>query len=132
MYLSTCAKLQSLRDSRLKTRSMAYTTGTVRFGSLSVHCMKVKIGTNLIQKTLKVGTGLSLKLFYFGKFGAATRYNLLLPDHGCHTNNDTMRGFLKDHLVKSRPFGLVEDKKWIVTTKLECGAVVGIFGQKAS
>ncbi|KAJ0814635.1 putative mitochondrial carrier domain protein [Helianthus annuus] len=32
---------------------------------------------------------------------------------------------LKDYLVKSRPFGLVEDKELSVTTKLACGAVAG-------
>ncbi|KAM0069944.1 putative mitochondrial carrier protein [Helianthus debilis subsp. tardiflorus] len=36
---------------------------------------------------------------------------------------------LKDHLVKTRPFGLVEDTELSVTTKLACGAVAGTIGQ---
>ncbi|XP_076950558.1 mitochondrial adenine nucleotide transporter ADNT1-like [Bidens hawaiensis] len=36
---------------------------------------------------------------------------------------------LKDYLVKSRPFGLVEDTELSVTTKLACGAVAGTVGQ---
>ncbi|KAL8263867.1 hypothetical protein R6Q59_021997 [Mikania micrantha] len=36
---------------------------------------------------------------------------------------------LKDYLVKSRPFGLVEDKELNVITKLACGAVAGTIGQ---
>lgn len=36
---------------------------------------------------------------------------------------------LKDWLVKSRPFGLVEDTELGVTTKLACGAAAGTVGQ---
>lgn len=36
---------------------------------------------------------------------------------------------LKDWLVKSRPFGLVEDTELSVTTKLACGAAAGTVGQ---
>ena len=36
---------------------------------------------------------------------------------------------LKDWLVKSRPFGLVEDRELSVTTKLACGAAAGTVGQ---
>ncbi|KAD6453563.1 hypothetical protein R6Q59_015413 [Mikania micrantha] len=36
---------------------------------------------------------------------------------------------LKDYLVKTRPFGLVEDTELSVTTKLACGAVAGTVGQ---
>ncbi|MFS7903898.1 putative ubiquitin-conjugating enzyme E2, ubiquitin-conjugating enzyme/RWD [Helianthus anomalus] len=36
---------------------------------------------------------------------------------------------LEDCLVKSRPFGLVEDKELGMKTKLACGAVAGTFGQ---
>ncbi|XP_019170025.1 PREDICTED: mitochondrial adenine nucleotide transporter ADNT1-like isoform X1 [Ipomoea nil] len=36
---------------------------------------------------------------------------------------------LKDWLVKSRPFGLVQDSELSVTTKLACGAAAGTVGQ---
>ncbi|KAL7259097.1 hypothetical protein ACSBR1_005072 [Camellia fascicularis] len=36
---------------------------------------------------------------------------------------------LKDWLIKSRPFGLVEDTELSVTTRLACGAVAGTVGQ---
>lgn len=36
---------------------------------------------------------------------------------------------LKDWLVKSRPFGLVEGTELSVTTKLACGAAAGTVGQ---
>ena len=36
---------------------------------------------------------------------------------------------LKDWLVKSRPFGLVEDTELGVATKLACGAAAGTVGQ---
>lgn len=36
---------------------------------------------------------------------------------------------LKDWLVKTRPFGLVEDTDLGVTTRLACGAVAGTIGQ---
>ncbi|KAA3460104.1 mitochondrial adenine nucleotide transporter ADNT1-like isoform X1 [Gossypium australe] len=36
---------------------------------------------------------------------------------------------LKDWLIKSRPFGLVEDSELGVTTKLACGAAAGTVGQ---
>ncbi|THG08342.1 hypothetical protein TEA_027840 [Camellia sinensis var. sinensis] len=36
---------------------------------------------------------------------------------------------LKDWLIKTRPFGLVEDSELSVTTKLACGAAAGTVGQ---
>lgn len=36
---------------------------------------------------------------------------------------------LKDWLIKSRPFGLVEDTELSVITKLACGAAAGTVGQ---
>ncbi|CAN6444316.1 unnamed protein product [Victoria cruziana] len=36
---------------------------------------------------------------------------------------------LKDWLIKTRPFGLVEDNELGVTTRLACGAVAGTVGQ---
>ncbi|KAG5529046.1 hypothetical protein RHGRI_029645 [Rhododendron griersonianum] len=36
---------------------------------------------------------------------------------------------LKDWLIKSRPFGLVEDSELSVTTRLACGAATGTVGQ---
>ncbi|XP_031485988.1 mitochondrial adenine nucleotide transporter ADNT1 [Nymphaea colorata] len=36
---------------------------------------------------------------------------------------------LKDWLIKTRPFGLVEDNELGVTTRLACGAVAGTIGQ---
>ncbi|KAL3844500.1 hypothetical protein ACJIZ3_001903 [Penstemon smallii] len=36
---------------------------------------------------------------------------------------------LKDWLIKSKPFGLVEDSELSVTTKLACGAAAGTVGQ---
>ncbi|KAK7301739.1 hypothetical protein RJT34_12611 [Clitoria ternatea] len=36
---------------------------------------------------------------------------------------------LKDWLVHSKPFGIAQDSKLSVTTRLACGAVVGIVGQ---
>lgn len=36
---------------------------------------------------------------------------------------------LKDWLIKSRPFGLVEDSELSLTTKLACGAAAGTVGQ---
>ncbi|PPD95839.1 hypothetical protein GOBAR_DD07146 [Gossypium barbadense] len=36
---------------------------------------------------------------------------------------------LKDWLIKSRPFGLVEDSELSVTTRLACGAAAGTVGQ---
>lgn len=36
---------------------------------------------------------------------------------------------LKDWLIKSRPFGLVEDTDLSVTTRLACGAAAGTVGQ---
>ncbi|GFZ06633.1 adenine nucleotide transporter 1 [Actinidia rufa] len=37
--------------------------------------------------------------------------------------------FLKDWLIKSRPFGRIEDSELSVTTKLACGAAAGTVGQ---
>lgn len=36
---------------------------------------------------------------------------------------------LKDWLIKTRPFGLVEDSELSVTTRLACGAAAGTVGQ---
>lgn len=36
---------------------------------------------------------------------------------------------LKDWLIKSRPFGLVQDSELSVTTRLACGAFAGTIGQ---
>ena len=36
---------------------------------------------------------------------------------------------LKDWLIKSKPFGLVEDNELSVTTRLACGAAAGTVGQ---
>lgn len=36
---------------------------------------------------------------------------------------------LKDWLIKSRPFGLVQDSELSVTTRLACGAAAGTIGQ---
>jgi solute carrier family 25 phosphate transporter 23/24/25/41 len=36
---------------------------------------------------------------------------------------------LKDWLIKSRPFGLVQDTDLSVTTRLACGAAAGTVGQ---
>jgi hypothetical protein len=36
---------------------------------------------------------------------------------------------LKDWLIKTRPYGLVEDSELSVTTRLACGAVAGTIGQ---
>lgn len=36
---------------------------------------------------------------------------------------------LKDHLIKKKPFGLVEDSELSVTTRLACGAAAGTVGQ---
>ncbi|XP_010549230.1 PREDICTED: mitochondrial adenine nucleotide transporter ADNT1-like, partial [Tarenaya hassleriana] len=36
---------------------------------------------------------------------------------------------LKDWLVKSRPFGIVDNSELTVTTRLACGAVAGTIGQ---
>ncbi|KAM0069383.1 hypothetical protein Hdeb2414_s0001g00001131 [Helianthus debilis subsp. tardiflorus] len=48
--------------------------------------MKVKNGSRPVG-TPKVGTELVLKIFRFGKFGTGTQNNLLIYDHGFHTNN---------------------------------------------
>ncbi|XLU49795.1 hypothetical protein S245_044609 [Arachis hypogaea] len=37
--------------------------------------------------------------------------------------------YLKDWLVKSNPFGLVQDSELSVTTRLACGAAPGTVGQ---
>ncbi|MFS7948856.1 hypothetical protein Hanom_Chr06g00564761 [Helianthus anomalus] len=49
--------------------------------------MKVKNGSELVPGTSKVGTELVLKIFRFDKFGTGTHNNLLIVDHGFHTNN---------------------------------------------
>ncbi|MFS8000680.1 hypothetical protein Hanom_Chr12g01181231 [Helianthus anomalus] len=49
--------------------------------------MKVKNGSEPVLGTPKVGTELVLKIFRFGKFGTGTQNNLLISDHGFHTNN---------------------------------------------
>ncbi|KAA8520929.1 hypothetical protein F0562_011602 [Nyssa sinensis] len=43
--------------------------------------------------------------------------------------NFAMYESLKDWLIKSRPFGLVEDSELSVMTKLACGAAAGTVGQ---
>ncbi|KAJ0468669.1 hypothetical protein HanIR_Chr14g0699221 [Helianthus annuus] len=48
--------------------------------------MKVKIGSNSVPGTPKVGTKLVM-ILRFGKFGTGTQYYLLISDHGFHTNN---------------------------------------------
>ncbi|MFS8018035.1 hypothetical protein Hanom_Chr15g01387421 [Helianthus anomalus] len=49
--------------------------------------MKVKNGSEPVPGTPKVGNELVLKIFRFGKFGTGTQNNLLISDHGFHTNN---------------------------------------------
>ncbi|MFS7918556.1 hypothetical protein Hanom_Chr03g00202571 [Helianthus anomalus] len=49
--------------------------------------MKVKNGNKPVAGTSKVGTELVLKIFWVGKFGSGTQINLLIFDHGFHTNN---------------------------------------------
>ncbi|MFS7941267.1 hypothetical protein Hanom_Chr05g00474241 [Helianthus anomalus] len=49
--------------------------------------MKVKNDSEPVPGTPKVGTELVLKIFRFGKFGTGTQNNLLISDHGYHTNN---------------------------------------------
>ncbi|MFS7948674.1 hypothetical protein Hanom_Chr06g00562681 [Helianthus anomalus] len=49
--------------------------------------MKVKNDSEPVPGTPKVGTELILKIFRFGKFGTGTQNNLLISDHGVHTNN---------------------------------------------
>ncbi|KAF5810590.1 hypothetical protein HanXRQr2_Chr04g0171341 [Helianthus annuus] len=49
--------------------------------------MKVKNDSELVPGTSKVGTESVLKIFRFGKFGTDTQNNLLISDHGFHTNN---------------------------------------------
>ena len=43
--------------------------------------------------------------------------------------NFAVYGSLKDWLVKTKPFGLVEDSELGVTTRLACGAIAGTMGQ---
>ncbi|MFS8034479.1 hypothetical protein Hanom_Chr17g01581591 [Helianthus anomalus] len=40
-----------------------------------------------VLETAKVGTELVLKIFRFDKLGTGTHNNLLISDHGFHTNN---------------------------------------------
>ncbi|MFS7903009.1 hypothetical protein Hanom_Chr01g00018601 [Helianthus anomalus] len=49
--------------------------------------MKVKIGSEPILETPKVGTELVLRILRLGKFGTDTQYYLLISDHEFHTNN---------------------------------------------
>ncbi|KAJ0601344.1 hypothetical protein HanIR_Chr03g0127231 [Helianthus annuus] len=49
--------------------------------------MKVKNGSKPVPGTPKVGTESVLKIFRFGKFGTGNQNNLLISDHGFHTNN---------------------------------------------
>ncbi|MFS8032864.1 hypothetical protein Hanom_Chr17g01562701 [Helianthus anomalus] len=49
--------------------------------------MKVKNDGEPVPGTPKVGIELVLKIFRFGKFGTGTQNNLLISDHGVHTNN---------------------------------------------
>ncbi|MFS7909038.1 hypothetical protein Hanom_Chr01g00090141 [Helianthus anomalus] len=49
--------------------------------------MKVKNGSEPVPEMPKVGTELVLKILRFGKFGIGTQNNLLISDHGFHTNN---------------------------------------------
>ncbi|MFS8031922.1 hypothetical protein Hanom_Chr17g01551571 [Helianthus anomalus] len=49
--------------------------------------MKVKIGSEPVLGTPKVGTESVLRILRFGKYGTGTQYYLLISDHGFHTNN---------------------------------------------
>ncbi|MFS8006506.1 hypothetical protein Hanom_Chr14g01249991 [Helianthus anomalus] len=49
--------------------------------------MKVKIGSEPVLETPKVGTELVLRILLFGKFGIGTQYYLPISDFGFHTNN---------------------------------------------
>ncbi|MFS7988802.1 hypothetical protein Hanom_Chr11g01039151 [Helianthus anomalus] len=49
--------------------------------------MKVKNSSEPVPGTPKVCTELVLKIFRFGKFGTGTKNNLLISNHGFHTNN---------------------------------------------
>ncbi|KAF5938460.1 hypothetical protein HYC85_022719 [Camellia sinensis] len=53
-------------------------------------------------------------------------YPVLIPYVGL---NFAVYESLKDWLIKSRPFGLVENTELSVTTKLACGAAAGTVGQ---
>ncbi|MFS7991779.1 hypothetical protein Hanom_Chr12g01074701 [Helianthus anomalus] len=48
--------------------------------------MKVKIGSEPVLGTPKVGTELVLGILLFVKFGTGTQYHLLISDHVFHTN----------------------------------------------
>ncbi|MFS7939222.1 hypothetical protein Hanom_Chr05g00449141 [Helianthus anomalus] len=49
--------------------------------------MKVKIGSEPVLGTPKVGTELVLRILWFRKFGTDAQYYLLISDHEFHTNN---------------------------------------------
>ncbi|MFS7900028.1 hypothetical protein Hanom_Chr16g01427431 [Helianthus anomalus] len=49
--------------------------------------MMVKNGSEPVPIMPKVGTELVIKIFRFGKFGTGTHNNLLISNHGFHTNN---------------------------------------------
>ncbi|MFS8020508.1 hypothetical protein Hanom_Chr16g01416391 [Helianthus anomalus] len=50
--------------------------------------MKVKIGSEPVLGTPKVGTELVLRILrLFGKFDTGAQYYLLISDHEFHTNN---------------------------------------------
>ncbi|MFS8018913.1 hypothetical protein Hanom_Chr15g01397681 [Helianthus anomalus] len=56
--------------------------------------MNVKTGCEPVPRTPKVSNELVLKIFWFGKFGTGTQYQLLISDHGFHTNIITIQLFL--------------------------------------
>ncbi|KAM0012005.1 hypothetical protein Hdeb2414_s0057g00758421 [Helianthus debilis subsp. tardiflorus] len=49
--------------------------------------MKVKNSSEPVPGVPKVSTELVLKIFRFGKFGTVNQNNLLISEHGFHTNN---------------------------------------------
>lgn len=64
--------------------------------------------------------------------GASVRINTLLlsfPQIPYVGLNFAVYESLKDYLIKSNPFGLVENSELSVTTRLACGAAAGTVGQ---